>query len=101
MTRQTLRLSIRELGRRSRLEAYVDVLSVMAEGAEKPTHIMYKANLSWTALLAYLKALTQRGLIVERESGSRRVYLLTREGFQALGQFLKLKEALRLKGIPA
>jgi hypothetical protein len=33
--------------KRSRLEIYLDVLRIVSQGEKKPTHIMYKANLSW------------------------------------------------------
>lgn len=101
MASQMLDLSIRRSGRRSRLEAYIDILHVIAEGVEKPTHIMYKANLSWTSLQAYLKALVQRGMIIEGGSKGQKKYLLTKGGIDAITHFLRLKDTMNLKGIQA
>ena len=36
--------------RRSRIEIHMDILRAVSEGREKPTHIMYRANLSWSKL---------------------------------------------------
>ena len=45
------------MGRRSRLEIYIDILECMQRGVESPTNIMYKANLSWIPLQEYLCSL--------------------------------------------
>ncbi len=45
--------------RRSHLEVRMDILSCIKAGADKPTQIMYKANLSWTALKDHLSVLEQ------------------------------------------
>jgi predicted transcriptional regulator len=38
------------MARRSRLEIYFDVLKALDKGVDKPTRLMYKANLSWSSL---------------------------------------------------
>lgn len=93
MISQTLDLR-KEFGKRSRLEMYADVLCAIADGAEKPTHVMFKANLSWPGVQACLKMMMERGLITMKEVREQKRYELTHEGFQALGLFLKLKEKL-------
>lgn len=87
-------LGARELGRRSRFETHIDVLRAVANGAVKPTHIMYKANLSWTALQEYLDALTQNGMIEVREVNARKMYGLTQKGFEVLNSFFALKRQM-------
>ena len=48
--------------RRSKLEMYVDILSVLAlRGPLKLTHIMYKANVNCSILKEYLESLIQQG----------------------------------------
>lgn len=88
----------REL-RRSKLETHVDILRVIADGAEKPTHIMYKANLSWVALQVYLRSLMKRGLIVTKNVNGRKKYELTDQGFRVLNYFLRIRQALDVKEI--
>lgn len=55
----------------------MDILHSIHDGAEKPTQIMYKANLSWVGLQEHLLGLSQSGLIREVQYGSRRKYELT------------------------
>ena len=80
--------------RRSRLEIYVDILKVVSEGTEKPTRIMYRANLSWPRLQEYLDSLIRQGLLVEEERGERRRYRGTEKGFRVLRYFRAVKREL-------
>jgi len=52
--------------RRSRLELYLDVLKAIKNGKEKPTRIMYEANLSWTSLNSITSFLVSQDLVEER-----------------------------------
>ena len=49
--------------KRSRLEVYFDVLKAIGEGVDKPTRIMYKANLSWNTLEDALATLVNREFV--------------------------------------
>jgi len=83
--------------RRSRLEIYLDVLSVIHTGKTKPTRIMYGSNLSWMPLKEVLDSLIEQGLIeVEVENNSKR-YHITPKGLRVLGYFKKLQEELVIK----
>ncbi|MCL4519556.1 MAG: hypothetical protein M1587_10205 [Thaumarchaeota archaeon] len=82
--------------RRSRMETYCDILKAIGAGAEKPTHIMYKANLSWTVMQGYIKSLEIRGLVVSQDSEGKRTYHLSDKGFQLLKQFMSIREDLSL-----
>ena len=85
-----------QLNRRSRLETYGDILYAVSVGASKPTHIMYKANLSWVVMKEYLKSLEQFGLITSTETNGNRIYHLSDPGFRVLKQFLEVKDELKL-----
>lgn len=73
--------------RRSPLETKIDMLKAIHEGAEGPTQVMYKANLSWSALQDNLSQLLAVGLLREEKFGSRRRYLLTEKGMAILRNF--------------
>ena len=89
LARSTERL---QFGRRSRVESYCDVLYAIGSGAEKPTHIMYNANLSWNVLDAHIEKLVRKGLvIVEREN--RKKYHLSGKGFKVLKQTIHCTQA--------
>ena len=83
--------------RRSRMETMCDILVTIAAGTEKPTHIMYKANLSWRIMQQYMRALETQGLVVAQDDEGKRVYHLTEKGFKLLEQFNSLKEGLLLQ----
>jgi len=74
------------------METFGDILRVIAEGAEKPTHIMYKSNLSWTVMQHHMKILEGQGLVVTNSEQSKRSYHLSDKGFQLLSQFLNIRE---------
>jgi len=86
-----------QLNRRSRMETYCDILRAIGSGAEKPTHIMYKANLSWTVMQGYIRALESQGLIVSGNEEGKRQYHLSDKGFQLLNQFISIREDLNLQ----
>ncbi len=85
--------------RRSKLETSVDVLRVIAEGAVKPTHIMYRANLSWTAMQYYLTSLMARGLVTLNGDEGRKNYQLTERGYTLLQDYLTVRKQLNSEGI--
>lgn len=91
--------------RRSKLEIYLDVLWVIKSGTNKPTRIMYGANLSWKPLQKILGSMVSQGLITEIESGGRgdkrttKVYRMTQKGENVLQYFSKAKELLPLEEI--
>lgn len=68
----------------------MDILSCVKAGIEKPTQIMYKANLSWTALKDHLTALENGALIRTVEYGTRRKYELTEKALAVLMQYQKI-----------
>ena len=82
--------------RRSKLEMYVDILSVLAhKGPLKLTHVMYKANLNCSVLKEYLDFLIKQGLVEERTVGKQRlVYAVTQRGITVLKYFRELKQVL-------
>jgi predicted transcriptional regulator len=91
--------------RRSKLEIYLNVLQIVKSGTEKPTRIMYAANLSWKPLQKILDGMTAQGLIngVEAEDGddkrTTKIYEITQKGENVLKYFVRAKELLPLEEI--
>ena len=84
----------RQIARRSELEIKMDVLRVVADGIEKPTQVMYKANLSWIALQTNVKALLTTGFLREEELGSRKRYEVTPRGIELLQNYQKVVDTM-------
>jgi len=80
--------------KRSRLQIYIDTLRVISNGVQKPTHIMYKCNLSWVPLKEVLESLMAQGLIVKGELKQRKIYEITERGRDVLRYFDKAKELI-------
>jgi predicted transcriptional regulator len=83
-------LGKRAVTRRSQLEIRMDILRAIMEGAEGPTQIMYKANLSWILLCDHLGALSEQGFVGEKTVGNRKKYSLTGKGIEIVGAYLNL-----------
>jgi predicted transcriptional regulator len=84
------------LKRRSRLETKYDILkAIKQEGEARPTHIMYKANVSWTVMQNFLEELESQMLIsvVPQHSGHKK-YALTEKGLECLGTMMSAKTLL-------
>jgi predicted transcriptional regulator len=80
-------------GRRSPLEMACDILRALSEGPAKPTHILHKANMSWSVLTLHLDYLYGQGLIDRTDQGRKRFeYKLTQKG----RAILQLYEGLKL-----
>ena len=82
--------------RRSRIETFFDLLYVIGSGTEKPTHIMYKANLSWTIMHLYIDSMIRKGLLLVDETEGKKRYRLSEKGGRIMQQYLSIKEDLDL-----
>ena len=80
------------------MDTYCDILRAIGGGAKRPTHIMYKANLSWNILQTCLEALQIQGLVstFEDADSGRTGYELTTKGFELLNQYLSIRDCLSL-----
>ena len=89
--------------RRSRLDIVLNVLSAIKEGVDKPTRIMYAANLSWKPTQHILRSLVQQGLLREiEETSSKRTkkrYEITEKGANLVRYFERAKDLLVLEEI--
>ena len=89
--------------RRSKLEIRLKILAAIRDGVDKPTRIMYAANLSWKPTQRTLSQLVEQGLVAEainpERMKSRRRYEITEKGIAVLAYFDKAKEILPIEEV--
>ncbi|MBN1792772.1 hypothetical protein JW826_03750 [Candidatus Woesearchaeota archaeon] len=76
--------------KRDRLQIIHDILWAIREknGRIKPTHVLYKSNLSHQMLDDYMTNLIGNGfIIVKRSKDGKKTYSLTDKGFQYLNKY--------------
>jgi predicted transcriptional regulator len=86
--------------RRSRLELVFDVLLAIQNkgGKIKPTHLMYKSNLSHKLLNSYLDELIEKELViveeevVKKRKRASKVVKITDKGLAFLAEFRRMRE---------
>jgi predicted transcriptional regulator len=75
--------------KRSRLETIYTILSLSQQGIRK-THIMYRANLSHQQLIKYLKVLTTKKMLAEKDG----LYLTTDQGTAFIDKFQEIQSIM-------
>jgi predicted transcriptional regulator len=80
--------------KRARLEVVYDILSSIRnkDNQIKPTHLLYKSNLSYKMMQGYLKDLMDGDMVESNEEKGKKHYSLTKKGFDFLGKYDKIKE---------
>lgn len=86
--------------RRSRLELIYDILTAIQNkgGVIKPTHLMYKSNLSHKLLNNYLEELMHKELVVIEETLAKKkkapskTVRITDKGLGFLAEFRRIRE---------
>ncbi len=75
--------------KRNRLEIIKDILEVIKSknGKIKPTHILYKSNLSYQMMEEYLSELIEKGFIIESRTKTGKTYSITEKGFNYLNKY--------------
>jgi len=91
--------------RRSKLEIRLKILAAVKQGVDKPTRIMYAANMSWKPVQQMLSYLVEQGLLMEilstKSRQSKRRYQITEKGEKILNYFEKAKDIMPLDDIYA
>jgi predicted transcriptional regulator len=80
--------------RRSRIDIINDILEAIQRkgGKIKPTHLMYKANLSHKLMTLYLDELMQKKLVAEVQEKTNKFLIITDEGYKFLEKFKQMRE---------
>ena len=86
--------------RRSKLEIQLDVLKAVRAGVDKPTRIMYAANMSWDPVSKILDSLVDRGFVsvINTNGGNRpkRRYEITEKGVSVINYLEGAKELVEI-----
>ena len=87
--------------KRERLQVINDILRVIRDNKNKvkPTHLLYKSNLSHQMMKDYLNELLGKGFIEETQEGSNKFYCLTDKGFKYLNEFSVVTNFLESFGL--
>ena len=80
--------------RRDKMQIIFDILKSVQNKNDriKPTHLLYKSNLSYNKMKEYVEDLKKRGMLTEEEEKAKRFYGLTDKGRQFIVEYGKLKE---------
>ncbi|MGM5483011.1 MAG: winged helix-turn-helix domain-containing protein [Nanobdellota archaeon] len=76
--------------KRERTEIIYDILKVIQnrKGRAKPTHILYKSNLSSQMLNEYLYLLLEKKLIEKETNKKNKLYTLTEKGYKYIEEYI-------------
>ena len=80
--------------RRSKIEIIHDMLRAVQDkhGRIKPTHLLYKSNLSHKKMTEYLDDLLEKELVHKVDEGGYQYVTLTDKGATFLAEFRRMKE---------
>ena len=86
--------------KRDRLEIIHSILKTIQDKREaKPTHILYKSNLSHQMLTEYLTELIQGSFVQELQDKGKKSYKLTDKGYNYLKDYDTIKAFLESYGL--
>ena len=80
--------------KRERLQIIEDILfSIQGKNGEiKPTHLMYKSNLSHTQMKSYLEELVEKNFVQKINKKSYEYIIITDRGIEFLNKLREMKE---------
>ncbi len=80
--------------KRDKFQIIKDILDVIRSksGRIKPTHILYKSNLSHQMMLEYLSELQRKGFIQEHQQEKGKTYSITPKGHTYLEKYKVVEE---------
>ena len=75
--------------KRDRLQVIHDILKAIQDkdGKIKPTHILYKSNLSHQIMEEYLNELISKDFVIENKTKKGKTYSLAQKGFDYLKKY--------------
>ena len=89
--------------RRSRLDIVLIVLKAVKKGMDKPTRIMYAANLSWKPTQKILNKMVEQELLQvtleKSEKRKKKRFTITEKGLHVIDYFERAKEIVDLSAL--
>jgi len=87
--------------KRDRLKVIHDILHAIREknGKIRPTHILYKSNLSSQMMDDYLTELISKDFIIEHKGKQGKTYSLTDKGFEYLSKYQLINDFVQSFGL--
>ena len=83
------------------MEIISDMLAMiqLKNGGIKPTHLMYKANLSHTQMKSYLDELVSQGLVAKIDGKRGKMIVITKKGQDFFLQYARMKDFEKTFGL--
>lgn len=82
------------------MEIISDILTlIQSRNGIKPTHLMYKANLSHKQMKRYLKELEKNNLIQKKDSEDDNKIYITKKGIEFCQKYSQMKEFEKTFGL--
>ena len=87
--------------KRNRLQVIYDILNVIREksGRIKPTHILYKSNLSYQMMEDYLDELKLKQFIVKQKTKTGKTYIITDKGIKYIQEYSTINNFMDAFGL--
>jgi len=89
--------------KRGRLQIIYDILNAikLKGGTIKPTHLLYKSNLSHQMMNDYLKELIGKEFVIEHEEkkNNSKTYSLTKKGYDYLAEYKTVMQFVESFGL--
>jgi predicted transcriptional regulator len=87
--------------KRDRMQIIHDILTAIQKkgGKIKPTHLLYKSNLSYQRMNLYLDELIEKGLVAKDFDDENKFYTLTEKGYIFLAEYQRMSEFTRSFGL--
>ena len=86
--------------RRSKVQIVYDLLmAAKQKGKIKPTHLLYKGNLSHIRLKEYIDELIQKKLLSKISEDNHTYYRITEQGVKFISDIEKMKEITEAFGL--
>ena len=88
-------------GKRTRIDIIEDMLSSIINkgGRIKPTHMMYKSNMSHSQIKSYLNDLVQKELVRKVKDGNYDYIIITDEGYKFVEKLKQMREFEKVFGL--
>lgn len=89
------------MNRRSQIEIIYDILAAvqMKGNRIKPTHLLYKSNLSHTRMKKYINELMAKGLLAQDAEKEKSFFFLTEQGMKFISDYRKVRELTEAFGL--